>query len=54
VEFADAAGDLTGTGKAVRIAGSFTTFAVKKLYRIGREGAARLAKEGVELARPKR
>jgi hypothetical protein len=23
---------LTGTGKAVRIAGSFTTFGVKKLY----------------------
>jgi hypothetical protein len=45
VEFAKAAGDLTGTGQAVRIAGSFTTLAVKKLYREGREGAAKLAKE---------
>jgi hypothetical protein len=54
VEFANAAGDLTGTGNAVRIAGSFKTFAVKKRYRKGREGAAKLAKEGAELARPKR
>ena len=45
VEFANPAGDLTGTGKAVRIAGSFTTLAVKKLYRKGRKGAAKLAKE---------